>query len=92
MPPKEPSRWIRSPSLQHVPPQSSLLQSPVVRIENEIFPIRRVGTGPQQELLGLLCGYLPAHPLGEGKRKFWRFFENELSDWLAAKTNQQEAA
>jgi len=37
-------------------------------------------------------GYLPAHPLGEGKRKFWRFFESELAEWLAAKTNQQEAA
>ena len=36
-------------------------------------------------------GYLPAHPLGEGKRKFWRFLESELSEWLAAKTNQQEA-
>ena len=33
------------------------------------------------------CGYLPAHPLGEGKRKFWRFLEFELRDWLAAKTN-----
>jgi excisionase family DNA binding protein len=37
-------------------------------------------------------GYLPAHPLGEGKRKFWRFLENELSAWLAAKTNRSEAA
>jgi excisionase family DNA binding protein len=33
-------------------------------------------------------GYLPAHPLGEGKRKFWRFLENELAEWLAAKTNR----
>jgi excisionase family DNA binding protein len=32
-------------------------------------------------------GYLPAHPLGEGKRKFWRFFESELREWLASKTN-----
>jgi excisionase family DNA binding protein len=32
-------------------------------------------------------GYLPAHPLGEGKRKFWRFLEAELTEWLAAKTN-----
>ncbi len=27
-------------------------------------------------------GYVPAHPLGEGKRKFWRFFEDELLEWL----------
>lgn len=32
-------------------------------------------------------GYLPAHPLGEGKRKFWRFLEHELAAWLAAKSN-----
>lgn len=32
-------------------------------------------------------GYLPAHPLGEGKRKFWRFFEHELVDWLNSQTN-----
>lgn len=32
-------------------------------------------------------GYLPAHPLGEGERKIWRFFEKELADWLHSKTN-----
>lgn len=37
-------------------------------------------------------GYLPAHPLGEGKRKFWRFLESELSDWLATMSNRQETA
>lgn len=31
-------------------------------------------------------GYLPAHPLGEGKRKFWRFLRDELSAWLSART------
>jgi excisionase family DNA binding protein len=36
--------------------------------------------------------YLPAHPLGEGKRKFWRFFEAELLDWLALKSNGATAA
>lgn len=35
------------------------------------------------------CGYLPAHPLGEGKRKFWRFLEPELEEWLAAKSNRE---
>ena len=24
-------------------------------------------------------GYLPGHPLGEGKRKFWRFFEDRIT-------------
>jgi len=36
-------------------------------------------------------GYLPAHPLGEGKRKFWRFFEHELAEWLTARKNLREA-
>jgi hypothetical protein len=31
--------------------------------------------------------YIPAHPLGEGKRKFWRFYEHELSAWLSAQFN-----
>jgi excisionase family DNA binding protein len=35
-------------------------------------------------------GYLPGHPLGEGKRKFWRFLECELSAWLAARTNTRD--
>ena len=29
-------------------------------------------------------GYVPAHPLGEGKRKLWRFLEQELIDWVEA--------
>jgi excisionase family DNA binding protein len=37
-------------------------------------------------------GYLPAHPLGEGKRKYWRFFESELKEWLDSKTNKKDAA
>lgn len=31
--------------------------------------------------------YLPAHPLGEGKRKFWRFYEHELSAWISGQSN-----
>jgi excisionase family DNA binding protein len=37
-------------------------------------------------------GYLPAHPLGEGKRRFWRFLRTELDSWLIEKTNQAVAA
>jgi excisionase family DNA binding protein len=29
-------------------------------------------------------GYVPAHPLGGGKRKLWRFVEHELLDWVEA--------
>ncbi len=35
-------------------------------------------------------GYLPAHPLGEGKRKFWRFLLDELTEWLGSKTNTKK--
>ena len=33
-------------------------------------------------------GYVPAHPLGEGKRRIWRFFESELLEWVE---NQESA-
>lgn len=33
------------------------------------------------------CGYVPAHPLGEGKRRIWRFFESELLEWVETQEN-----
>lgn len=33
------------------------------------------------------CGYVPAHPLGEGKRRIWRFFESELMEWVRSREN-----
>lgn len=33
------------------------------------------------------CGYVPAHPLGEGKRRLWRFFEDELLEWVETQEN-----
>jgi excisionase family DNA binding protein len=63
---------------------------------------RRILTPPQAaDLLG--CddktitrwsrkGYIPAHPMGEGKKKYWRFFEDELIDWLMGQTNGALAA
>lgn len=32
-------------------------------------------------------GYVPAHPLGEGKRRIWRFFESELLEWVKRQQN-----
>jgi Helix-turn-helix domain len=32
-------------------------------------------------------GYVPAHPLGEGKRRIWRFFESELLEWVERQKN-----
>ncbi len=37
-------------------------------------------------------GYLPAHPMGEGKKKYWRFFEDELLAWLLGQTDGAVAA
>jgi excisionase family DNA binding protein len=37
-------------------------------------------------------GYIPAHPLGQGKKKYWRFFEDELIDWLLEQKNGAFAA
>jgi len=33
------------------------------------------------------CGYVPAHPLGEGRRRIWRFFESELLEWVERQQN-----
>jgi excisionase family DNA binding protein len=30
-------------------------------------------------------GQVPAHPMGEGKRKLWRFMEHELLQWVEAR-------
>jgi excisionase family DNA binding protein len=30
-------------------------------------------------------GYLPAYPLGEGKRRLWRFLECDLDEWMRAR-------
>ena len=51
-----------------------------------------LGIDPRTATRWARAGYLPAHPLGEGKRKFWRFYEHELDAWLAARTNQREVA
>jgi Helix-turn-helix domain len=36
--------------------------------------------------------YLPAHPIGVGKKRYWRFFEDELIDWLKTQKNGERAA
>lgn len=30
-------------------------------------------------------GQVPAHPLGEGRRKLWRFLEHEILDWVESR-------
>ena len=35
-------------------------------------------------------GYAPAHPLGEGRRRMWRFFEDELVAWVGSQSNGRD--
>jgi excisionase family DNA binding protein len=35
-------------------------------------------------------GYLPAYPIGEGKRRIWRFLETDLEAWMLARRNTPE--
>jgi excisionase family DNA binding protein len=30
-------------------------------------------------------GYLPSYPIGEGKRRFWRFLESDLEAWMLSR-------
>lgn len=30
-------------------------------------------------------GYLPAYPIGEGKRRLWRFLESDLERWMLSR-------
>ena len=34
-------------------------------------------------------GYLPAYPIGEGKRRLWRFLERDLEQWMLARRTGQ---
>jgi len=34
-------------------------------------------------------GYLPAYPLGEGKRRLWRFLTCDLDAWMRARRTGQ---
>ena len=30
-------------------------------------------------------GYLPSYPIGEGKRRLWRFLESDLEKWMLSR-------
>lgn len=36
-------------------------------------------------------GYLPAFPVGEGKRRLWRFLESDLEAWMFSRRTRQTA-
>lgn len=35
-------------------------------------------------------GYVPAHPMGQGRRRMWRFYEHELIAWANSQTNDTD--
>lgn len=34
-------------------------------------------------------GYLPSYPIGEGKRRLWRFLERDLERWMQSRGTGQ---
>jgi hypothetical protein len=34
-------------------------------------------------------GYLPSYPIGEGKRRLWRFLESDLERWMLSRRTGQ---
>jgi predicted site-specific integrase-resolvase len=32
-------------------------------------------------------GYLPAYPIGEGKRRLWRYLQADLMTWMLGRRN-----
>jgi excisionase family DNA binding protein len=34
-------------------------------------------------------GYLPSYPIGEGKRRLWRFLESDLGRWMLSRRTGQ---
>lgn len=36
-------------------------------------------------------GYLPSYPIGEGKRRLWRFLESDLEAWMLARRTGTQA-
>jgi len=36
-------------------------------------------------------GYVPAYPVGEGKRRLWRFLERDLEVWMLARRTGEVA-
>lgn len=34
-------------------------------------------------------GYLPSYPIGEGKRRLWRFLESDLTQWMLSRRTGQ---
>lgn len=76
------------PTKEHYPARSRFLERPLTPKEAADL----LGLDDKTVLRWARMGYLPGHPLGQGKRKFWRFLESELREWLSAQNNVDIAA
>jgi excisionase family DNA binding protein len=43
------------------------------------------GLNPRTLIRWAREGYLPAYPIGEGKRRLWRFVAEDLDQWMLAR-------
>jgi len=70
--------------LQHR--DTSLIKSPEYFVDgSEAATFLKIE--PRTLLAWVRRGDVPGHPLGEGKRKTWRFLLSELDAWLRARVN-----
>lgn len=80
----------------------SVAEPPPSTTTGRSWPVRSMLTASQAaELLQIdsrtlvrwaRMGYVPAHPLGEGRRRLWRFLEDELLVWGCAQSNHPRQA
>ena len=70
--------------------------APIRRLGASEFPEYFVDATEAAKFLGLNHrtlmkmareGSVPAHPIGDGARKLWRFLLSELDEWLRARIN-----
>ena len=71
---------MRSPYI--APSSSSLPERFVSAIEAAAF----LGIHPKTLQRFSRSGLVPAHPFGEGTRKYWRYLLSELDVWLRARS------
>jgi hypothetical protein len=75
-------------------PQESTETSPSNDRRIKILDANEAAAILRMDSRTLICwarlGHIPAHPLGEGKRRLWRFIEQEILDWFEQRTQVQK--
>jgi Helix-turn-helix domain len=71
-------------------PKKSEVPSPKIRILDAAEAAAIIRMDSRTLLRWARLGYVPAHPLGEGKRRLWRFIEAELLEWFEQRSVTQK--